>query len=51
MREKLGKVDPYFGKLADAMVTWIHAWHQLNPPAEQALANGDASKLPNGAKA
>lgn len=31
VKEKLGKIDPYFDKLADAMVTWIEAWDQLNP--------------------
>ncbi|CAH8355731.1 unnamed protein product [Eruca vesicaria subsp. sativa] len=32
---------PYFEKLADAMVTWIEAWDELNPPAV-AAANGKA---------
>lgn len=32
MNEKLGKVDPYFIKLADGMVTWIEAWEELNAP-------------------
>lgn len=32
VKEKLGKVDPYFVKLADAMETWIQAWDELNPP-------------------
>ena len=32
VKEKLGKVDPYFNKLADAMVTWIEAWDELNAP-------------------
>ncbi|CAN1794838.1 Probable UDP-arabinopyranose mutase 2 [Linum perenne] len=31
VKDKLGKVDPYFDKLADAMVTWIEAWDELNP--------------------
>lgn len=31
VKEKLGKVDPYFSKLADAMVTWIEAWDLHNP--------------------
>ncbi|KAF7019532.1 hypothetical protein CFC21_032697 [Triticum aestivum] len=30
VKEKLGKIDPYFVKLADAMVTWIEAWDMLN---------------------
>ncbi|XP_047067894.1 UDP-arabinopyranose mutase 3-like [Lolium rigidum] len=32
VKAKLGKVDGYFLKLADAMVTWIEAWDELNPP-------------------
>jgi reversibly glycosylated polypeptide/UDP-arabinopyranose mutase len=39
VKEKLGKIDPYFAKLADAMVTWIEAWDTLNPK-EGAEANG-----------
>nr|GEW31235.1 hypothetical protein [Tanacetum cinerariifolium] len=31
VKDKLGKLDPYFLKLADAMVTWIEAWDELNP--------------------
>ncbi|CAL5325935.1 hypothetical protein CsSME_00005293 [Camellia sinensis var. sinensis] len=31
VKEKLGKIDEYFVKLADAMVTWIEAWDELNP--------------------
>lgn len=34
VKTKLGPVDPYFEKLGDAMVTWIEAWHELNPPAK-----------------
>nr|GMD39004.1 alpha-1,4-glucan-protein synthase [UDP-forming] 2-like [Ipomoea batatas] len=41
VKAKLGKVDEYFIKLADAMVTWIEAWDELNP-------SGDAAKKPNG---
>ena len=36
VRDKLGKIDPYFQKLADAMVTWIEAWDELNPSANVA---------------
>lgn len=36
VKEKLGKVDGYFVKLADAMETWIQAWDDLNPPAKKA---------------
>jgi len=43
VKEKLGKVDPYFTKLADAMVTWIEAWDSLNP-AGAAVANGKPKK-------
>ncbi|KAF2544242.1 hypothetical protein F2Q68_00033308, partial [Brassica cretica] len=31
VKEKLSAIDPYFDKLADAMVTWIEAWDELNP--------------------
>ncbi|KAH1200160.1 UDP-arabinopyranose mutase 1 [Glycine max] len=41
VKEKLTKVDPYFDKLADAMVTWIEAWDELNP-AGASVANGKA---------
>ncbi|KAH7532779.1 hypothetical protein FEM48_Zijuj04G0058200 [Ziziphus jujuba var. spinosa] len=41
VKEKLSKVDPYFDKLADAMVTWIEAWDDLNPATA-------SDKLPNG---
>lgn len=40
VKAKLGKVDEYFNKLADAMVTWIEAWDELNPST--GLANGSA---------
>ena len=43
VKEKLGKVDPYFDKLADAMVTWIEAWDELNNPSE-----ANSSKQLNG---
>ncbi|KHN19595.1 UDP-arabinopyranose mutase 3 [Glycine soja] len=44
VKAKLGKVDEYFNKLADAMVTWIEAWDELNPsgPKSEALPNGSA---------
>lgn len=38
VKEKLGSVDPYFQKLGDAMVTWIEAWEELNPPKEASAA-------------
>lgn len=34
LKDKLSKIDPYFTKLADAMVTWIEAWDELNPTGE-----------------
>ncbi|CAN6982043.1 hypothetical protein Bca4012_003909 [Brassica carinata] len=42
VKEKLGKVDPYFTKLADGMVTWIEAWDELNSP------DGAEAKAPKG---
>nr|DAD42903.1 TPA_asm: hypothetical protein HUJ06_001133 [Nelumbo nucifera] len=41
VKAKLAELDPYFAKLADAMVTWIEAWDELIPPAK-------AAQLPNG---
>jgi reversibly glycosylated polypeptide/UDP-arabinopyranose mutase len=29
VRQHLPKIDPYFGKVADAMETWIDAWRQV----------------------
>ncbi|RZR90906.1 hypothetical protein BHM03_00018912 [Ensete ventricosum] len=46
VRERLGKIDPYFTKLADAMVTWIEAWDELNPSgpaAEVVVVNGSSN--------
>lgn len=34
VKEKLSAIDPYFTTLADAMVTWIEAWDELNPSAD-----------------
>jgi reversibly glycosylated polypeptide/UDP-arabinopyranose mutase len=28
--EKLNGIDPYFTKLAEAMVTWIEAWTEIS---------------------
>ncbi|CAN6809942.1 unnamed protein product [Brassica oleracea] len=42
VKEKLGKVDPYFTKLADGMNTWIEAWDELNSP------DGTEAKAPKG---
>lgn len=44
VRAKLAKVDDYFVKLADAMLTWIEAWDELNPSGGEST-----TKLPNGA--
>lgn len=30
VKEKLSSLDPYFAKLADAMVTWIECWGEVN---------------------
>ncbi|KAK4399861.1 putative UDP-arabinopyranose mutase 2 [Sesamum angolense] len=43
VKAKLSSIDPYFTKLADAMVTWIEAWDELNPSGEA------SAKLTNGA--
>nr|AFW90628.1 UDP-glucose protein transglucosylase [Solanum tuberosum] len=46
VKEKLSTIDPYFTKLADAMVTWIEAWDELNPTgdnlAKLSIADGPA---------
>ena len=39
VKEKLGDLDPYFIKLADAMVTWIDSWTELNAPGKS-IVNG-----------
>ncbi|KAH6802170.1 reversibly glycosylated polypeptide 3 [Perilla frutescens var. frutescens] len=36
VKEKLASIDPYFTTLADAMVTWIEAWDELNPSGDVA---------------
>lgn len=43
VRAKLGKVDEYFNKLADAMVTWIEAWDEQNSSGEK---SADATNGP-----
>ncbi|CAL8994720.1 unnamed protein product [Prunus brigantina] len=30
VKAELGRIDPYFLELADAMVTWVGAWDELN---------------------
>ncbi|KAL3748646.1 hypothetical protein ACJRO7_009821 [Eucalyptus globulus] len=44
VKAKIGKVDEYFFKLADAMATWIEVWDELDPSetASAALPNGAA---------
>nr|GLL45039.1 UDP-arabinopyranose mutase 1 [Ipomoea trifida] len=45
VKAKLAKVDDYFNKLADVMVTWIEAWDELNQsgvPAAAKVANGSS---------
>ena len=46
LRQGLGHLDPYFDRLADAMLAWIACWRQLNPAKEAAeggaaVANGN----------
>lgn len=31
IKDSLKSLDPYFTRLADAMVQWCEAWKQLNP--------------------
>ena len=42
VRAKLGQVDEYFIKLADAVATWVEAWDELNQ-------TGRSSEVPKGA--
>lgn len=44
VKAKLANLDPYFTKLADAMVTWIEAWDELNPSAAAATAGNGTAK-------
>lgn len=44
VRTGLAHIDPYFQKLADAMVAWIYCWQKLNPePSNGGLAAGAAA--------
>ncbi|KAK4426950.1 UDP-arabinopyranose mutase 3 [Sesamum alatum] len=43
-KAKLGKVDGYSNKLADAMITWIEARDELNPSKAAAGAPMDSAK-------
>jgi reversibly glycosylated polypeptide/UDP-arabinopyranose mutase len=41
--EKLNGIDPYFTKLAEAMVTWIEAWTEISAAHKkeaEAVSNG-----------
>ena len=44
IKEKLNHIDPYIVRLADAMITWIDAWEDFNPPAEAVPAVANAKK-------
>ncbi len=43
MKASLGPIDPYFVKLADAMVAWIDCWQKLNPNGEKGADSVPAS--------
>ncbi|PWA62418.1 alpha-1,4-glucan-protein synthase [Artemisia annua] len=45
VKAKLGKVDEYFNKLADEMLTWIEAWDELNPSAQPANGNKEHTSI------
>lgn len=47
VKEKLGKVDTYFNKLADAMVAWIEAWDELNPSESSSTATSEQPSTSN----
>ncbi|CAI5473285.1 unnamed protein product [Closterium sp. Yama58-4] len=44
VKDKLSSLDPYFTKLADAMVTWIEAWTELNAKAPASNASPAKAK-------
>ena len=39
VKAELSAIDPYFTKLADAMVTWIEAWELVNGPKNHSNNN------------
>jgi hypothetical protein len=43
VKASLGPIDPYFTKLADAMVAWIDCWQKLNPNGEKGADSVPAS--------
>ncbi|CAI8617458.1 unnamed protein product [Vicia faba] len=45
VKEKLGTIDPYFVKLADAMVTWVEAWDEINNTVSEETTSTKASEL------
>ncbi|XP_057837900.1 probable UDP-arabinopyranose mutase 1 [Cryptomeria japonica] len=45
VKDKLSLIDPYFNRLAEAMVTWIEAWRQFNPNASPSLSKVSSGKL------
>ena len=51
VRSGLGHIDPYFDKLADAMVTWIEAWRMCNPGKGAAEDEAAASPAADSSKA
>ena len=51
VEQKLGHLDPYFGRLAHAMVAWVEAWRLLNPPAAGAEPAAAAAAAPKQAAA
>jgi reversibly glycosylated polypeptide/UDP-arabinopyranose mutase len=48
VRDKLGPLDAYFLKLADAMIVWIEAWQELNPQDGKAAAPGSVEAQKRG---
>lgn len=45
VKEKLGTIDPYFIKLADAMVTWVEAWDEINNNKSEETTSTKASEV------
>ena len=41
IRRGLVHLDPYFDKLADAMLAWIDSWKQLNNPEQNRIVGID----------
>lgn len=49
MAKKLGPLDPYFTKLAEAMAVWIAAWQELNPESSNSMRQENGPVKENGA--